>query len=376
MNFGEEKIINILNDNPMFIVNVSKLTKRIVETMEPYFRADHQTKSRRTLFQMIQTQTSIDKNRDYPSLLYKKNPYKKIQKNAIKQTIHNCLYLNKIHPSVQMYAVKADYRSFGYIQNPCPEVVKYVEKIIKKNSNLDHATREERIEILKVDPIQIFFIKHPTLEEQKLLIDTDVSLIGFIANLDPSIQLAAMKKKCDVFCMFKNPCEEAKMMFIKKRPSWLTRIKNPSREIQYESVSRCGAMIKFADQKCPVLRMTALAECRGSIIFLKNPLPEEEIYVYSEGLHFSHIRNPSVEFIMYVLDIYPELIEFIQKPTPEMIEKVIKIDPECALFIGGYENPSLQTAKYNSYVAPSNNSREYRSMRINSDTSSTGSYEY
>ena len=78
---------------------------------------------------------------------------------------------------------------------------------------------------------------------------------------------------------------------------------------------------------------------------------------------------------MYVLNVYPELIEFIQKPTPEMIEKVIKIDPKYALFIGGYENPSLQTAKYNSYVAPPNNIRENRTMRTNSDAS-TGSYEY
>lgn len=339
MEFKNTHTLQILQKYPFFIVNVKNHSQEMVSLLDRSANTGHRYKYY-ALWEIIRRQTDIQKYggniRDH--LIFKKHLHKSIQKKIFHKNWLDCQFIHKISPSVQLYMLKENINCFVVIRNLCTEAISYVNEFIRTQNEInkfDKLSSSDRLEKIKKNGTFIFYIKNPSLEEQEAAIKSDPINIGLILHPDPSIQLKVLRTKgLDWLRVIKNPCEEAKFMFINEHPDHLGFIKNPSYEIQYNAVKNCPPMIKFSSQKSKELRMVALTEYPPTIALLNKPTFEEEMYAWGRGLPLPHFKNPSYKFVMEVLCVYPRFIKYLSNPTDEMIEKAIEADPMNVLFIG------------------------------------------
>lgn len=143
--------------------------------------------------------------------------------------------LNNSSEKVKLEAVSKDGDFIQYIENPSLKVISTA--LNNRFSCIEYIKGEIPYDIikeaLKINGRGLEFLENPSLELQKIAIESVPCSIKFIKNPCEEIQILAVKKEDFAINYISNPCEEAQLLALESDKDLYNRILNPCLKATY-----------------------------------------------------------------------------------------------------------------------------------------------
>jgi protein tyrosine phosphatase (PTP) superfamily phosphohydrolase (DUF442 family) len=162
-------------------------------------------------------------------------------------------------------------------------------------------------------------------EKQKELIKKDPTILQIIKNPSEEVQRIILKNNIWRIGLFDNPIEELQIKAVQTNPNIIQIIKNPTEEVQKIAVRKDGSTIKFIKNPSEEVQKSALENEGLAIRYIPNPSEDmKEIAVKQNGSAIQYIKNPSEEVQKLAVKQNGFAIEYIPNPSEEVQELAIR----------------------------------------------------
>lgn len=139
--------------------------------------------------------------------------------------------------------------------------------------------------------------------------------------------------------------EIAQLAVMNAKPQLIRRIKNPSKNVQLESVKQAGWALEFIKKPSKRVILEAVSNNGKAIQWIKNPSEEIKlIAVEQDPLAIQFIPNPSPKVQLIAVKKYPLAAQWIENPT-EDVQMVVVRELDTGMLL--IKNPTGKVKKLN-----------------------------
>lgn len=153
-------------------------------------------------------------------------------------------------------------------------------------------------------------------------------LIKFIKDPSEELQIESVTRGSYSIKFIKNPCDKAVMLAIKGDPGLIKHIKSPSEEAQLAVVKYSPYYIRWIEKPSEKVQLEAVRQDHDAIRHIKNPTNSVQLEaVKNSWLCIKYIEDPSEKAQLVAVKSNKHAIHFIKNPT-EAVKKDAGLLPQ------------------------------------------------